>query len=280
MAFTGLFIVFKIVLERMAMHTIRESKTRYVFRKANSVIYLAVFGLVLARIWVPDPQALLVAYGIVGAGVAVSLQDVFKNFAGGLTLFISNLYRVGDRIEIDEMRGDVIDIGLFYTKVLEIENWVQGDQATGRIIHVPNGKLLGGTTVNYTLDNTFLWEDMTIPITYESDWEQAKTIAREIIEDESGEMTENASKELSDIRKKYFIGEKEIQPQLFIELTDNWINLHLRYITDVRERRSTNNRISNRLLQRIEDSDDVEIASETVAITRFPGQDEDLPASD
>ena len=129
-----IYLIFRIGLEQAIIRAIKDSKTRYSIRKAISILYVLVFILVLIRIWVEDSQALIVSYGLIGAGIAIALQDLFKNFVGGILIFSGGTYRVGDRVEIDSHCGDVIDIGLLFTTLLEMREWVDGDQATGRLI--------------------------------------------------------------------------------------------------------------------------------------------------
>lgn len=265
-----LYVLFKILIQELVSRRIGQSKTRYVFRKANSVLYLGACTLVVARIWVQDPQALVVAYGIVGAGIAVSLQDFFKNFVGGIVLFVTGNYQVGDRIEVDGTAGDVIDIGIMYTRVMEIQGWVNGDQPTGRIVDIPNGVVLGSQTINATKDNSFLWEELTVPITYDSDWERARELMQSIIEETTTEMTERAESEIESIRRKYVLSRGSTETRIFMELTDNWINLHSRFIVDATKRRAMHNEISERLLKAFEEEEEVTVASETIAIEKFP----------
>lgn len=273
-ALTAVYVVGKVIIEEAGARHIQDQKLRYMFRKAVSIFSIALSALILASIWVSDPAALFVAYGLVGAGVAIALQDVFKNFVGGITLFFSSPYQVGDRVEIGGHHGDVIDIGLMYTRILEIQEWVKGDQSTGRIVTIPNGTILGGTATNYTADNTFIWDEITIPITYDSDWERARDLFRGIAEEETETSAEQAAEEIEQIRRKYYLSSRETGPQLFLELTDNWINMHLRFITDVRERRRVHNTISNAILEAAEDADDITIASQTIDIVGFPGTED------
>ncbi|UCE35614.1 MAG: mechanosensitive ion channel [Deltaproteobacteria bacterium] len=131
LALTILYLVFRIAFEEIVAKSIKEPKTRYSFRKTVSILYLAVFVAIIIRIWVANTHTLLVSYGLVGAGIAVALQDFFKNFVGGIVLFVTGIYRVGDRIEINSKYGDVIDIHILYTTLMEMKEWVAGDQATG-----------------------------------------------------------------------------------------------------------------------------------------------------
>ena len=270
LSFSVFYLLFKIVLEELASRTISGQKTSYVFRKAVSIIYLAIFSVAVVRIWVENPEALFVAYGLVSAGIAVALQDVFRNFAGGITLFVSKPYQVGDRIEIEGEYGDVIDIGLFYTKLLEIREWVNADQATGRMVNVPNGRVLKQNINNYTEDNTFVWDEISIPIKYSSDWKKARERFGRIVEEHTSELSERAGREIESIGRKYLLDSREVSSKVYIELTDNWVEFHIRFVNEVEARREHHNTLSLNILEAAEEMDDVEIASETVDITDFP----------
>jgi small-conductance mechanosensitive channel len=183
-ALSILYSLFKIVFDELVGRRIPEDKERYTFKKMVSTAYSFFILVAAVTIWVPNPEALLVAYGIIAAGVAVSLQDVFKNLAGGITLFITGIYAVGDRIEIKSKHGDVIDVGILYTTLLELRGWVEGDQATGRLTIIPNGLVLSENVNNYTKDNRFIWDELTIPIAYDSDWKRAEEIVMYVLNKE------------------------------------------------------------------------------------------------
>ncbi|NYT02004.1 MAG: mechanosensitive ion channel [Methanosarcinales archaeon] len=157
-AFALVYLLFKIVLEDRFIGRIRDSRTRYFFNKLFTTVYFIVFGLLLLAIWVEDLQAVLVGFGLIAAGLTIALQEVAKNFVGGLLILINNLYSVGDRIEINSKLGDVIDIGMFSTTIMETNEWISGDQPTGRLSVIPNGQVLNSVVNNYTRDFNFIWE--------------------------------------------------------------------------------------------------------------------------
>jgi small-conductance mechanosensitive channel len=139
------YFIFSIVLEEMIVKRIKETKTKYSFKKTISILELVVLAIVTITIWVENPEALVVSYGLIAAGVAIALHDFFKNFVGGIVVFLTGIYRVGDRIEIDSNYGDVMDIGILYTTLMETKEWVSGDQATGRLKMIPNGQVLSNS---------------------------------------------------------------------------------------------------------------------------------------
>ncbi|HUV03352.1 MAG TPA: mechanosensitive ion channel domain-containing protein [Desulfobacteria bacterium] len=270
LAVTILYLAFKSVIEEIVVRNIKEPKARYSFRKTVSILYIVGIVLALIRIWVEHTQTLLVSYGLIAAGIAIALQDFFKNFVGGVIIFVTGIYRVGDRIEINAKIGDVIDIGISYTTLLELKEWVAGDQATGRLTILPNGVILSGMINNYTKDNNFIWDEIELPITYGSDWKEAATTIRHIVGTETKTMAEAAEQEILKLGEKYYLTTRAVEPEIYLTLTDNWITFHIRYITDVRQRRVIRNKLGLMILEEIQKSEKVKIASATVDIVGLP----------
>ena len=265
-----IYLLFKIVIEEILARGIKESKTKYSLRKTFSIIYIIVFLIIIARIWVENAQTLLVSYGLVAAGVAVALQDFFKNFAGGIVLFATGIYSVGDRIEINGKYGDVIDIGILYTTLMELREWIDGDQETGRLTIVPNGHVLSGHVSNYNKDNSYVWDELMLPITYASDWREAEQRIISIVQRETETLQTQAEKEISKLGDKYYLFKRSTEPAVYLTMTDNWISLHIRYIAEFKERRVLKNRVSRLILEDIEKSDTIKIASATYDIVGLP----------
>jgi small-conductance mechanosensitive channel len=270
LAITIIYLLFQIFLDEYANKRIKVSKTRYTFRKVLSIVSLAVSLLSLLIIWITETQNILIAFGLIGAAIAFALQDIFKNFMGGILLFINGVYRVGDRIEIAGKYGDVIDIGILNTTLMETREWVSGDQVTGRLTIIPNGVILAGTIQNYTRDFDFIWDEMTIPITYDSDWEEAAKRILEIIKTETNDVIVSAQKTMERIEGKYYFTKRSLEPSVFMSLTDNWITFGIRYVTFVRSRRDLHNRLARLILTEIAKSQRIKIASATLNVTGFP----------
>ncbi len=184
-----------------------------------------------------------------------------------MLIFLTNLYTVGDRVEMDERFGDVIDIGILSTTILEIKGWVDGDQPTGRVVTVPNKVIISDSITNYTKDNNFLWDEINVPIKYESDWKRAIQIIEDITKEETTSMAKKAAEELIGLQKKYYISKKAVEPSVYVKITDNWIDLNIRYITDARSRRELHDRLSRKILEALRKEEDVDIASMTLDIT-------------
>jgi small-conductance mechanosensitive channel len=268
LALAIIYLIFKIGLEHALVRRIRDAKTKYSVKKALSIVYILIFVAILIQIWVTNSQALLVSYGLIAAGIAVALQDFFKNFVGGFVIFLTGVYRVGDRIEVDESYGDVIDIGLSYTTMLEIRGWVNGDQATGRLTIIPNGYVLSKPVNNYSKDHSFLWDEISIPVTYDSDWKWATEKLLSVVKEETAAVAAKAEVQMASIMEKYYMSKRAVEPTVFVNVTDNWILLSYRYITDYRDRRALRSRLSEHILDMIESSGGrVKVSSETLTVS-------------
>ncbi|HDS46139.1 MAG TPA: mechanosensitive ion channel [Methanomicrobia archaeon] len=264
------YFIFKVAIEPTVVRQITEAKARYSFKKAISILYLFILLAVLIRIWIEQTETLLVSYGLLAAGIAIALQDFFRNFVGGVIIFTTGIYRVGDRIELQQKYGDVVDIGILYTTLLELKEWVAGDQATGRLTLIPNGFVLSSVINNYTKDNTFIWDELELPLTYDSDWREALTTIRRIVGEETHAMASRAEDEILKLKDKYYLTIRAVEPEIYLTLTDNWITFHIRFVTDVRQRRQVRSTIGQLLLDELERSDKIRLASATVDIVGFP----------
>ncbi|MDD5093664.1 MAG: mechanosensitive ion channel [Dehalococcoidia bacterium] len=273
-AFTIIYFIFKLFFEEFIAPRISTSKTRYSLRRVIFMLYLLAFLATIVAIWVEDTQSLIVSYGLVAAGVAFALQEIFKSIAGGILIFVRSLYSIGDRIEINGKYGDVIDIGIMYTTILELREWVSGDQPTGRITQIQNSWVLSSSVNNYTKDHPYIWDEIHIPITFDSDWRKAKESILRIVQQETQDVTDAAVESVSALADKYYLPQRSEEPCIFLTITDNWISLHVRYITEVRKRRVLRSHLSRLILEDIEKSagGKVKIASSTldVAIRGVP----------
>jgi small-conductance mechanosensitive channel len=249
---------------------IRGTKERYAFRKAiSTIISIITLGAFIA-VWFKETTSLIVAYGILSAGIAIALQDVLKNVAGGLIIFISGTFKAGDRIQVETEVGDVLDIKVFSTTIMEIREWVDGDQYTGRIIQLPNSFILSKTVKNYTRDFSFIWDEIHLMFTYDSDWKKARDITLGIAREITNQYKESAKNELNNLGDKYLITSYDVEEQIYTNITDNWIDMRLRYVVDPRRRRSIKHSLNENILEAFSREKDVKIASASYDIVGFP----------
>lgn len=267
---TVLYGVFAIGIREFVVTKLSDTRARYSVRKATNLAWSFVLILVLLWIWVPDPQALLVAYGLVAAGVAFALQDIIKNFAGGLIIFFNGQFRVGDRIQIQNIIGDVIDIGLFDTRLLEIQGWITADQTTGRIVTIPNGVVLNQAVHNYTHQHEFIWDELSLVVTAESDWGEAMRLLGEIATEHTKEYIDTAEASLDQLQKQYFVEGRETEPRVYILNHDHGYQLTVRYVVNARVRRVANSNIWGHVIRVFAEHKHIAIAPVSFASAPYP----------
>lgn len=233
--------------------------------------YAVVVIVIIAAIG-PDWGNLSVFFGVAGAGVAFALQEVIASFAGWLAILGGGFYRTGDRVMLGGIKGDVIEIGVLRTTLMEIGEWVVGDNYSGRIVRIANSFVFKEPVFNYSADFGFLWDEITLPLRYGSDVELAERIVLEAIRSEMGEVGAASKAEWARLVRKYRIEDARLEPFVTLKLTDNWIELSARFIVNYRRRRSAKDRISRAVLRAIETSEGkVRLASATMEITLHEG---------
>jgi small-conductance mechanosensitive channel len=272
------YLFVKVLSAKILLRKMDDNLVRYSLNKSITILSAAVVIAILLHIWFPDTQSLVVAVGVISAGVVIALQDVIKNFAGGILILTGNLYHVGDRIEMGGETGDVMDIGVMNTTMMELRGWINSDQATGRITSIPNGKVITTQVHNYTKDHSFLWDEIMIPISYTSNWKKAKEVMLEIVTRETVEIVKEAEAEIKMIGETYYLPKRMVEPAVYLTPTDNWISFHIRYVTRVKERRPFRTRISELILEKVQEYPDISISSTTTTVTM--AQSRDIPSSD
>lgn len=270
LAITIIYGIFGLAPKSLMLRQITDDKIRYTAGKVFSIIGLLLIIGIAIQIWIPDPATLIISFGLIGAGVAIALQDVFRNLAGSIILVLNRTYTIGDRVEIDGNSGDVMDIGIMTTTLMEIRGWVDGDQATGRLVVIPNGKVINTPIHNYEKDHNFIWDEIHVPVSYESDWRRATENILNIVKPLVSDETRLAEIEIEKLGEKYYLPRRDIEPAVYIALTDNWISLSVRYVVSVRNRRILRAKISRAILEEFEKDEHITIASQTETITVIP----------
>jgi small-conductance mechanosensitive channel len=249
------------IKDQTHMHTLR-MLVRNAFFFAGAVIVLVI--------WLGVGSNFTVAMGILGAGIAFASQEVIGSFAGYLNIVTGSLYRIGDRVRLGNVVGDVMDIGILRTTVMEIGEWVQADQYTGRIVTVANRAVFADPVYNYTQHWHYLWDEIMIPVTYTSSWRRASEIMLEHGHAYSSHLQAEAQAELRTMVDRYLVHDTPVEPSLYIVMTDNWIEMTLRYVVEARERRRVKGELHQELLQHFESEAEITVASATFEIVGFP----------
>lgn len=209
--------------------------------------------------------------GLFTAGLAFTLQELILSIAGSMYIFLVKVYKPGDRIEINGIKGDVIDVDSIYTTMMEIGQWVESDNYSGRIVKLSNAFVFKGPIYNYSQDFPFIWDQFNLPIRYGSDMDLAKSIVITIASETLSDYTRASKAEWEAVVKKYYIEDAEVEPTLAIRLTDNWVEYNLRYIVDYKKRRMTRHILHDKICKAFEQTNGkVVLASTTLELIKIP----------
>ncbi len=261
-----LLTIVRIIINHLLLSRITDIKTRYNWRKTVSYFTMFIGLLLIGRQWFAGMQSLATFFGLLSAGVAIALKDFLVNLAGWIFIISRTPFRVGDRIQIGDFAGDVIDQAPFMFTILEIGNWVHADQSTGRMINIPNGLVFQQPLSNYQKGFDYIWNEIPVLVTFESNWRKAKNILTDIIVRHSKDISKDVSKQIQLAAKKYMIFYKNLTPIVYTSVEDSGVLLTLRYLTKVRSRRGTSERIWEEILDEFAKCPDIDFAYPT---TRF-----------
>ncbi|MBK7951795.1 MAG: mechanosensitive ion channel family protein [Deltaproteobacteria bacterium] len=242
-------------VRRTLIANIADNDLRYRAAKVASVIGNLVVVIVLLTQLGGRLSAFTVAIGAASAGIAFALQEVIASFAGWLAVALGGFYKVGDRVQLGGIKGDVIDIGLIRTTIMEIGGWVNGDLYNGRIVRVANSFVFKEPVFNYSGRFSFVWDEIVIPIRYGSDYDLAREVLGSVAREVVGRFVEPARREWVDLVKSYRIEDARVEPLVTMVANDNWVEFTMRYVVDHRERRIAKDQLFSRILRMIEESD-------------------------
>jgi len=253
---------------------VKESSQRYALRKiVNFTGYLLIFILALV-VFKNALGNLALIVGAATAGIAFALKDVITSMAGWLAVTFGDFYKVGDRIQVGGIKGDVIDVGFGRTTLMELGEWVKGDLYTGRIVRVANSFIFKEPMFNYSGDFPYLWDEITIPIKYGSDYKLADQLLKSVVTKVTLDQVADAQDSWSRIERKYLVEAARIEPMVTMVLNDNWIEFTVRYIVEVRKRRMTKDELFRGILHEFDKTEGhVALASATFQITDIPALD-------
>jgi small-conductance mechanosensitive channel len=233
---------------------IQEERLRFTFNKISLVTAIAVSIIIILAIWIQEVTYLALSLGLVAAGVSFSLQGPITSLVGWLVLAFERPFAVGDRIEINNVAGDVVDYGFFFIRVMEIQAWTDADLYTGRILLVPTNWILSNAVYNYSKDFDYIWDKIWVGLLYGSDFAKISMEIREIANSFTAQIREQAETAYRRFHRKYYVQDATLEPQVFVSFNSNWVQIDLRYISPVRARSKTRSELSFLILQYLENN--------------------------
>ncbi len=276
----GLLLVLVLVrgLRHLATSHIADNNTRYQARKLISFGGYVIGLLVLAVVFSRQLGGLTVAFGVAGAGIAFALQEVIASVAGFVAVSFGGFYRVGDRVQLGGIKGDVIDIGVLRTTLMQIGEWVNADQYNGRIVRVANSFVFKEPVFNYSGEFPFLWDELTLPLRQDSRRPAVRAMMARVAQEVVGDFANAAEKAWHPMTRQYLIEHASVQPLVVMSANANALEFTLRYVVDYKSRRITKDRLFDRLLDELDLApQDMGLATSTLNIEKFVPLEVRLP---
>jgi len=257
-----LWILYSLIIKIVWRRT-ENVRTLYSWRKTSGYIVIVLGVFLIGRLWFSGFQSIATYLGLLSAGIAIALKDVVSNFAGWLFIISRRPFSVGDRIQIGNHAGDVIDTRFFQFTLMEIGNWVNADQSTGRIIHIPNGMVLSEVLANYSKGFYYIWNEIPVLITFESNWKKAKKILQKIADKDAEQLSKAAEKRVKEASKKFMILYSRLTPIVYTSVQDSGVLLTIRYLCEPQRRRDSEQAIWEDVLKEFVGHEDIDFAYPT-----------------
>jgi small-conductance mechanosensitive channel len=256
----------------------RRLHARFVAQQVVSIISTLLIVIVLVSIWFDNPSRFASAAALITAGLTIALQKFVMAFVGYFAILRGHTFKVGDRITMGGVRGDVIGLGYIRTTIMEMGQppevqsqadpamWIEARQYTGRIVSVTNDKIFDMPVYNFTREFPYLFEEMRVPVKYGGDRAAAERILLDAAKKHTVKVDEISEADLKHLRDRYFLRPTDDVPCVYLRLTDNWIELTVRFIVREYGIRGVKNAISRDILEAF-DKQNIQIASSTMDVT-------------
>lgn len=269
----GVLIVITVIkfVNRSLSKFVRDTEIRYRTRKFITFLGYVAAVFVVATVYSSKLGGLTVAFGVAGAGIAFALQEVIASIAGWFAVSFAGFFKTGDRVQLGGIKGDVIDIGILRTTLMEVGEWVKGDLYSGRVVRIANSFVFKEPVFNYSGDFPFLWDEIVLPVKYGSDRRLAREILERVAAEVVGEYSGKAATAWERMTSLYLVEDAPVEPTVTLIANDNWLEFTLRYVVNFKKRRITKDHLFTRILDEMDQTDGkVSMASMTVHLVETP----------
>ncbi|MFH0953591.1 MAG: mechanosensitive ion channel domain-containing protein [Verrucomicrobiota bacterium] len=252
------FLVSRLVFPLFVSH-----ENLFVSRRLGSYVVLLLIIAVLVSFFLEDLKAIATVMGIVGAAIVIALQDLCSSFAGWFVIVASRKITVGDRVEIDGRRGDVVDIQMLRITLLELNNWLGVDEPTGRVLIIPNSFIFKSAVFNFTYVHPYVWNKVDVTVTFETPPQEARDLLLHVLKEETADQFAAAVQGEQKMAKKYGLSQTVVEPHLHTVIADSGVCYSLFYVAHYKSLSATRDKVSARILKEFEKDQRMQFAYPT-----------------
>ena len=267
---TALIIILILLIRWLVLRIVRKKvadyKKLYLWHRGANYITTILIIILIGRTWSSGIRSLTTFFGLLGAGFVIVMRELVLNFLGWIFIIWAQPFKIGDRIEVSGQRGDVIDMRLLHFIILEIGNWVDAEQSTGRVLRIPNSVVFGSTFANYTEGFSYIWHEIPVILHFESNWKKAKEILLKIVKKYTDAITPDAEEQVKKAAAHFMIFYKNLSPIIYTKVTKDGIILTIRFLVNARNRRGMDKAIWEDILTEFAKEPDIDFAHHTTRI--------------
>lgn len=239
---------------------LEDVQKEYSLTRNLQIILATIAGIFLFKVWIATEADLSTYLGLLSAGIAIALRDVVVSAAAGLYLVVVKPFSIGDRIEINGKLGDVIDIQPLQFSIMELGNWTKSGLTTGRVMHFPNHYVLQHPIANHNEGFNFVWHEMPVMVTFESDWQKAYEVLDQILEEKIGRHNEEANRQIRRASTQFKLIFPHLDSKVWVTVDDSGVTLTLRFLVEPSKRRIVESQIWQEILKAFAEHGDIDFA--------------------
>ena len=247
-------VIFKVMTKMLRRYTekraFKEENERAFIRRWQYG-YIFVSAAICMTAFSGELQAMGITMGFIGSIMAWMLSAPIRNMAGWLFLVISKPFKIGDRIIMGGVTGDIVDINLNFVVMNQVGGTITGEEKSGRGVYLPTQWLFSNIINNYSMElasdsavKKYLLDEIVVRITYDSDWDEAERILKEI----AGELSAEATAETGE------------EPYIRAEFFPAGVNMRIRYMVAPTDRQRMWSEIAKKVAERLDKNDKVSYA--------------------
>lgn len=243
--------IIKWIAKNIYSHMPVSDKKKFFRNRKSRIIISVISFVVILLIWGEKLNGIITLVSFISAGVTIAIREIIFNFFAGIYINMRKPFDVEDRVEIDEIKGDVINTHALSFEMLEIGERNDGEQSTGRIVHIPNSYIFTKTLKNYTKAFKYIWDEIKIELDLDANIEETKEKIYDILF-ENPELQETPKKmedAVDEAILEYRIYYNNLEPIIYTTIKDSHVELCLRYLVHPKKARNVQDEITLRILE-------------------------------
>lgn len=251
-----LFFLIRKIINSFFLKRIQTPIYRILWKRIISYTLFFSFLFIIIPLWLPSLQSFSAFLGLFGAGILIINKEIIMNIFGWMYVVIRQPFKLANRIQVGDLTGDVIDIRIFETTLMETKKRDEGGLTTGRVLHVPNMIFLTTPMANASKEFIFNWNELIVHLSHDSNWKKAKKILQKIADNHIENLSRDV-KEMKAFHTEYMSLIENIKHEIFIETNENHIIMKLRYLIEPRSSGKITSYLWEKILDEFEKHNDI-----------------------